>query len=411
MMTNQSARKLTIQYTVIQCLYLMNFSAVFTFAAVFLRDRHFNSQEIGLTLALGNISALFAQPFIASLARRSQRFTLNQICALIAGVLLIVQLAMALVPGVFIPVLIVFVLTATLLLTLSPLLNTLCLNMINQGIPVNFGLARGLGSGAFALVSLTLGLAVDRFGVSVAPFSSLGLIVLLVVMILIFPASRPSGIQSGTLAPAGASESSGQPGSILKRYAGLPLILAGLMFLLTNQSMYSSYLINIVESTGGTSKTLGLISFASAGLEIPVMVFFSRMAGKIPSRRLLRLSSLFFIGKALVTFFVVSTTQLLFTQVLQMGAYALYVPASIFYINSIMNPRDSMSGQSFMAMTATLGSILGNILGGILLDLSNVKTMLGVAFGFSLLGAAMLSTGIWRNIHGHKKNAPDNVMY
>jgi len=88
-----------------------------------------------------------------------------------------------------------------------------------------------------------------------------------------------------------------------------------------------------------------------------------------------------------------------------MGGFALYLPASIFYINSILDPQDSMGGQSAMAMTASLGSILGNILGGILLGLADVKAMLTVAFGFSLLGAALLSLGIWRNIHLPERRA------
>jgi len=404
-MSNPLARKLTIQYTAIQSLYLMSFSSIFTFAAVFLRDRHFTSQQVGLALALGNISALLVQPFVASWAGRSQRFTLNQICAMIGGILLLVQLSIAFIPGLFIPVLIVFVLAEMLTLILSPLLNTLCLNLINQGVPINFGLARGLGSGAFALVALTLGTWVDRFGASVAPLSSLGLIVLLIVMILNFPPSRPGAVPQEGPSPGQPPKTARRLDLILKHYTGLPLILAGLLFLLLNHSMYSSYLINIVEHVGGTSKTLGSIAFIAASMEIPVMVFFSVIAGKVSSRQLLRLSSLFFIIKALATLSVASISQLFFSQILQMGGFALYLPASIFYINSILDPQDSMGGQSAMAMTASLGSILGNILGGILLGLADVKAMLTVAFGFSLLGAALLSLGIWRNIHLPERRA------
>ena len=51
-----------------------------------------------------------------------------------------------------------------------------------------------------------------------------------------------------------------------------------------------------------------------------------------------------------------------------MGAFALYIPASVYYVNETMAPRDKFKGQAVMTATNTLGGVIGSLLGGFLLD-------------------------------------------
>lgn len=407
-MKKQSARALTVHYTIIQLLYFFGFAAIFTYAAVFLRDRGFNSQQIGLTLALSNLATLFVQPAVASWIDRSVRFQLHQIAAILATALLLAEIILIFLPRIFLAVLIAFVLVQMLFFVLQTLLVALSLKMINRGVAVNFGLARGLGSGAYAIGSLVTGLAIEHLGVIVSPIAA-GLTSAVMMALILTFYLRPSSNEPAHENPdqstdplpatheAGLAALTAEPvGQFFRRYPQLPLLMLGFVFIFTNHSIYASYTINIVEHLGGSSQTLGEAAAIAGMLEIPVMAYFYLFVRKIPARSLLILSTIFFALKALATWLAPSIPYLLLSQVLQMGAFALYVPASVFYINSILADRDLVRGQAYVAMATTLGGITGNVLGGILYDLTDVPTALLVAFGASVLGILFVGLGVCR---------------
>ena len=69
------------------------------------------------------------------------------------------------------------------MMTIQPLLNSLAFLFEKYGIEVNYGLARGLGSAAYALASAVLGYLVEDFGTSMIPlFYIIGNILLIVVV-------------------------------------------------------------------------------------------------------------------------------------------------------------------------------------------------------------------------------------
>ena len=46
------------------------------------------------------------------------------------------------------------------------------------------------------------------------------------------------------------------------------------------------------------------------------------------------------------------------------------------YVNSVMEEQDAIKGQAYMTMTYTLGSVLGALIGGALIDAVGVNTTL-----------------------------------
>lgn len=394
--------QLTFNYTAILSLYFMGFAAIFAFAAVFLRAKGFTSQQIGLTLALGNLATLFVQPVVADWVDRSKRLTLNQIALIMAVILLTAEILLAILPNLFLAILISFLITQMLMATLQTLLVSLSLQQINRGVPVNFGLARGLGSGAFAIISINLGGAIENFGAKMVPLVAIATTTLMIVFIQLFKANAAKVNEEGAWhLPSGArhlaDSDPNQPKSFTqfyKRYPQFFVLLFGITLILVNHSIYWSYQINIAEHVGGSSRTLGQAAALAAGLEIPVMAYFAVFARKIPIRSLLTISSLFFVLKSAATLLATTVPQFLASQFLQIGAFALYLPAIIFYVNEMMDDRDTIKGQAYIAMASTIGSIIGNLLGGLLLDISTVSITLMVALGFSIIGAALVNIGI-----------------
>ena len=77
-------------------------------------------------------------------------------------------------------------------------------------------------------------------------------------------------------------------------------------------------------------------------------------------------------------------------QTAQMFGFALFTPASVYYTNSLIRPSDRVKGQAYMTATNTIGSVFGSFLGGILLDVNGVPTMLLAAFAAGAVGTVIL---------------------
>ena len=75
-------------------------------------------------------------------------------------------------------------------------------------------------------------------------------------------------------------------------------------------------------------------------------------------------------------------------QLFQLLGWALITVSSVYYVNSIMDSRDAIKGQAYMTMTYTLGSVLGALLGGPLIDKAGVSAML--AFGTAAAAMGMI---------------------
>ena len=54
-----------------------------------------------------------------------------------------------------------------------------------------------------------------------------------------------------------------------------------------------------------------------------------------------------------------------------------------------MAPCDKVTGQACISCTITVGAVLGNLLGGWVLDLAGLRPMLYRAFGLAAAGAAL----------------------
>ena len=70
---------------------------------------------------------------------------------------------------------------------------------------------------------------------------------------------------------------------------------------------------------------------------------------------------------------------------LQLAAYSLFTGMSVYYVTDVVDPANQAKGQALCSGASTIGAVLGNYAGGVLLEhLSVGKAML---FGALLAGA------------------------
>ncbi|WRK55448.1 MFS transporter [Coprobacillaceae bacterium CR2/5/TPMF4] len=70
--------------------------------------------------------------------------------------------------------------------TIMPLINTLAFIFEKYGIQINFGIARGLGSVAYALTSMALGYIVEWFSPDLLPICYVAFNALLFIVVHLF---------------------------------------------------------------------------------------------------------------------------------------------------------------------------------------------------------------------------------
>ncbi len=391
------ARQLTLRYSFIQASYWICQCAINSFAAIFLQSKHFNNTQIGVVLALAAILSIVLQPVIASFADKAKTVSLRTIILLLMGVVFLLTILLYVLPDTFALIAVIFVVVNAIQFTLNPLYNSLALEYMNKGVPMNYGLARGMGSITFAVISSSLGYIVSHFGAEVIlPVFLIGYS-LSILATYVFKVTIPEKLlgsipkryddEEESSADTGAAEPTGIFTFFLK-YKMFVLFLLGVAMLFYSHSLINTYLINIMENVGGNSSDMGISLSIAAALELPTMALFIYIVRKIKCSKLLKIGAFFFLVKALVTWIAPNVFMIHFSQAFQLFAFALFTPASIYYVNDLVSEKDRVKGQSLLgAAYLGIAGTVANVTGGRMLDTFGVSEML-------LLGTVVTAVGV-----------------
>lgn len=390
------ARQLTLRYSYIQASYWICQCAINSFAAIFLQSKNFNNTQIGIVLALAAILSIVLQPVIASFADKAKTMSLRIIILLLMSTVFLLTILLYVLPDTFVFVSVIFVVVNAIQFTLNPLYNSLALEYMNAGVPMNYGLARGMGSITFAVMSSSLGYVVSHFGAEVIlPVFLIGYS-LSILATYVFKVTIPENLlkaipkrntDGGDSADTSVEEPTGIFTFFLK-YKMFVLFLLGVAMLFYSHSLINTYLINIMENVGGNSSDMGISLSIAAALELPTMALFIYIVKKIKCSNLLKIGAFFFFVKALVTWIAPNVFMIHFSQAFQLFAFALFTPASIYYVNDLVSEKDRVKGQSLLgAAYLGIAGTVANVTGGRILDTFGVSEML-------LLGTVVTAVGV-----------------
>ena len=188
-MPSVKSKNLTVFYAFIQGLYWMNFAAIMGYSGYYLLAKDFSNTEIGIIIAVAGIISAILQPVLASYADHPQSPSLKKLMLL----LLLLQLIFGiLLLFVQIPTVIglLYGCSIALLQILTPFISALGMESINQGNNLNFGLARGMGSVAYAGLSYVLGIVTSWTGASAVPIFVMLITLSLTGVVALFPFTK-----------------------------------------------------------------------------------------------------------------------------------------------------------------------------------------------------------------------------
>jgi len=360
-----------------QGLFWMLFCVSSGFISLYLQGRGLGNAGIGTVTAIFGMLAALLQPVMGGITDRSSRLTWRKMILLLAIPYLLICVVMPFIPGAWAGALFMGLL---ILLgnTIMPFINSAHFDYSHAGEYINFGVARGIGSGLYALMALIIGVLAEKYGVEMVPIS--GILIAMLFIVVVF--RMPSTTESIAKAPR---EKTIQKGFLL-RYPAFTFMLLACLLMLTTHNIVNTYLLQIIQSLGGNSGQLGIALAIQAVVEVPVLFGFSRLLKRFRPKTLMLTAAIGFALKALMYAVSGSVLMIYLIQFTQMISFALFVSASVYYTSEIISKEDQITGQAFMTSMMAAGTVLGGLTGGWLLELSGMTSMLSVNVIIAMLG-------------------------
>ena len=391
MKVQRENRGVTGAYSVVQGFFWMSFAAVMGFSSVYLLGCGLTSSQVGLVLAVSGIGAFIIQPVLAGYADQPRALSLKWIVLILCGLAFLMSVLLfavyqksALLTGVF------YGCCAVFLQLLMPFINSLGTEVISQGIRLNWGLARGIGSVAYAMLSYVMGILTARAGIIAVPVGIMAGYGLLIAGVWVYPFCRKregEGKQETEKETPGRALS---PAAFLRKYPRFAAVLGGTVLLYASHVLLNNFLYQIIQSKGGGSQDVGFVMSLCAWVELPPMFLFSYMLKKAGSDVWYRLCGVFMAVKAVASLLAPSMSVYYLVQVLQLAGWGLIAIAPVYYVNQVIGAEDAIKGQAYMGMSYTVATVLASLAGGWLIDVAGVPVMLAVASFAGVAGAMVV---------------------
>ena len=366
----------TVRYTLINVTYFAAFCTIHALAAVYLLANGFTNTEVGVLLAVANISSALCQPFIAGIIDKPGPLTNRRFILISVMIIMIGSILLKFLSSHKAIVFVIYALIYMIQFAYQPVMTALCFEYQKAGCNIFYGLARGLGSASFAVTSAFIGGAVEKNGVDL--LLVVNVITMILSAIVVFTFKKPEVEEKETDKedkPQGKAHNNII--DFAKTYPAFSVFLIGTICFYFAHNMINDFMIQIIRSLGGAETELGYSNFLQAILELPVMAVIGFFLKKISSDKMLVFSGTAFFVKILILMFVSNMAGMYVSQSFQLFAYAVFIPAAAYYVSNTMDELDQVKGQAYVTSAITVGGVFSNLISGVILDNLGIKAMLG----------------------------------
>ncbi len=351
---------------------------LFSYANRYLLAKGLLSYEIGLILGLATAGAFLLQPLLTAgvdkhlFSCRSVLLGAGALMAVCCGLLLVAAKAWL--------VVLLYALACVALQVLPAFSNAIAMEALHGGKYLNFGIARGIGSVSFGLCAQLAVPAIDRLGLGMIPMLTGFLAIFLMASALRFTQSK--SVKRDTKNPTPLLK-------FFRKNKKFALFLLGSVLLFIGHNVLTNCMYQIARWKGDEAAQ-GTALLISALVELPAMFLFGFMSKKAASGKWVCLSGVFFTLRLLLSWLLPDVTGLYAAQLAQTLGFALFAVSSVYYVDSVVEKRDVVKGQTYLGISNTLGCLLASFLGGVLIDGVGMEKMFLICTLISLAGMLLL---------------------
>lgn len=345
------------------------------FLSAYLLLQGLTAQEVGLVVALYPFMSLIAVPLwgrISDKAENAKRVIMLACLGVSVSALLFYLAAD------FFQYFLCALVTSLFLAALTPLLDSFILSICNA-TGLNFSIFRIGGTIGYATIVLIYGFVLNRFPeLQFLTMSILSLLLLLVVMRIAVPEKKKISVK-------------------LKKGKLFTSNQVYFVILMSTLSMfgvnYIGNFLGIILIEANISRSMiGVLNFASAFSEIPILLTIDSILKRMDTKKLL----IFSVMTLVLRLLLLSTGNIflmLLSQVLQSTSYMLVYYSSIqFVMNHTAAGKEAQGNSLLFSIQNGAGAILSSLIGGWLIEAFNAKlgTILLAGAVFVILLLAML---------------------
>lgn len=386
---------LKIRYNLLHFFFWLSNCCVSGFIAIFLQYHGLSNTEIGIVTGGSCILTVFLSPYISSLVAKVKTLTTQQLFSYLLISISTLFLCIAYLKLPVLVIMIAYILMNSLMLSAVPLLTMIAMDYLREGLYVDFGLARGIGSASWASTALVFGRLLAFIPPSVL---ALGCFLFNSIVLMILHAMPKS------TKPVNTNQKEGTVFDVIKHYRLFFLILLGFGLAYSGTTALGTYLINIVENLGGNTTFYGIALFAMAFSELPFMTLAHRLMKRFDPYMMIAIAGIFYVFRNLTICFAPNLFILILGMMFQGLSYGLFTGVITYYITYNLELHDQMAGQTLIGiMSNGLGSTIGNLCGGVLQDTFGLSAMYLFIGTITILGAALL-VFVWFLSKQHKKS-------
>ncbi|ENT4821178.1 MAG: MFS transporter [Klebsiella michiganensis] len=153
-------------------------------------------------------------------------------------------------------------------------------------------------------------------------------------------------------------------------------------------TIITNYIAPIIYSFNGGNKNISVALMIAGCVEIPVILFFSVLIKRISVINIVACLAIFFLLRNILLLLSGSVSMVLFSQSFQAFSFALFIPASAYFMHRFTMPADNVRAQTILSIAMTSGGGLGSIMGGVLLEFIDINRIL-------FLSLFVVSGGLW----------------
>ena len=379
-------------------IFFMSARAIFNpFITVFLQEKGFAAERIGFITGVNSLVIIISQPFwgIISDKLRSSKITLI-ICMMLQA-----AFSLALVySNVFLLVAACFCAHGFFSSPEGPMLDTWCLNSLKRvGVHNAVGQMKFLGCFGFATFSILSGYVINQYNTDkILPVYAMVLFAIAFCLIFVKDSSEEKD-EKKKEKPKKLNVR-----QIFKDKKFIIFLVFILIMQLPHRAGYTFYPLLITE-LGGDKMMVGYTSavmFLSEG----ICMFFSRkMLNRFRPEKVILISAVFFTIWQLLYSVASQPWHIATFALLDGPSYGIFTIAVLYYLDSI-SPKELRTTYQTVAYAVYFGlsGILGNSLGGIVIDHFGYRTMFlsGVALIlisilFFIKSSQILNKGVYKN--------------
>ncbi len=390
--------KATFSYSLIQASFWAIYGTVYCYSGAYLLSVGLSNTYIGIFMGSAVGLCFLGQIFFSALLNNNLKLPLSRFLQIVSGVLLLGSAALLFgLPRVAsVPL---FLLLCFLLQLLPSFINSVGIAEIQQDMPINFGVGRGVGSFGYAVISILTGRLLTAFGNRVMFIGASLLSILFFLSVVHFTAvmrGYHERIPTPQAAAAPMKREIGLKCSFLKKYKRYAVFLIGVTIVMTGHTFMSNFLYQVIRFKGGNASSTGIAAAIAAFSEIPMMFGFVYMLRAARCDNYLRISCVFLAFKLLFVFLASSIHMVYLAQICQMPGYALFTVCTVYYTGTVIAHEDVVSGQAYLNAASILGAFMSLLLGGVIIDRFGIQALLLAGATVMTAGAAVIFCAVQR---------------